>query len=47
MPVEGNEWVREGDKLLMECKYDALEEEAENVYFVTDGLLSKLERSIM
>ncbi len=47
MHVEGNEWVREGDKLLMECKDDALEEEAENVYFVTDGLLSKLERSIM
>ena len=47
MHVEGNEWVREGDKLFMECKDDALEEEAENVYFVTDGLLSKLERSIM
>ena len=47
IPVEVNEWVRECDKLLMECKDDALEEEAENVYFVTDGLLSKLERSIM
>ena len=43
--VKGNEWVQEGDKLLLECRDDALEEESEGTYLVTKGLLSKLEKN--
>ena len=44
--VKNNEWVSEGDTLLMECHDDNLKEESTNIYTVTEGLLSKLENSV-
>ena len=45
MAVEGNEWVQEGDMLLLEFSTFAVEEESENTFYVADGLLSRVEKN--